>query len=72
MISSCSSLDSASSYDILDRADVANAFVANSIPQSAMHLKVVVSLALGRRLLMIVSCFNGTSHRNPARYILAL
>jgi len=36
MASSCSFLDSGPSYDILDLADVANVFVANSISQSVV------------------------------------
>jgi hypothetical protein len=35
ILSPCSSPDFGSSYDTLNLADVANVFVANSIPQSA-------------------------------------
>jgi hypothetical protein len=48
----CSPSDSDTPYDILD---LANVFLANSIPQSVvMHLKVLISVVLSRHLVMLV------------------
>jgi len=57
--------DSGSSYDmILNLADVADVFVANSIPQSVvrvMHLRVLVSVVPSRPLVMIPFLFRRRS-----------
>jgi len=52
MIFPCSSVDFGSFHDILDLADVADVFVADSIPQSvAVHLEILISVDLSKRLM---------------------
>jgi len=76
-VSPCSSLDSGPSYNILDLADVADAFVANSTSQccasrsSSALISMAQSLQISHKFYIFLSCclssyscFSVISHRH--------